>query len=115
MKHGNVLNQMSSKENGLERINERPEGQVACISTDAVTTQGRGAKNGTEPTKKEAGEVLLRPLNRKSLLEHLCPTGFFLSLGIHNLSEHLFSECNPIVLPKGFLQKMNYRLFSKGA
>lgn len=56
------MNQMSSKENGLERINERPEGQVACVSIDAVTIQGMGAKNGTEPAKKEAGEVLLRPL-----------------------------------------------------
>lgn len=79
MKHGNVLKQMSSKENGLERITERPEGQVACVSIDAGTTQGMGAKNGTEPAKKEAGKVLLRPLLTEnhslgifSLLDSFC-------------------------------------------
>lgn len=53
---------MSSKENRPGRVNEGPEGQVARVSIDAMTTQGMGVKNGAEPMKKEAGEVLLRPL-----------------------------------------------------
>lgn len=89
MRPGNVLNQISSKEISPGRVNEGPEGQVACVSIDAMTTQGMRVKNGTEPMKKEAGEVLLRPLlltencflNSLTLLDSLF-------LGIHSLNDH---------------------------
>lgn len=45
------MNQITSKANGLGRVNEGLEDQVASMSTDAVTNQGVG-KNGTGGRKQ---------------------------------------------------------------